>query len=114
MTGSSKERQERIDALLDVVADRKRVAVPQLVTLAVRSWLVNRKTAQEYVDLLLQAGWVTLEGYDYLIAPAGRKHLMAVDDWPEPEERVMTRSQKARAAKEAVAAPPSPPSETTG
>lgn len=144
VTGSSKERQERVDALLDVVAEKKRVPIASLTTLAVRSWLVNRKTAAEYVDLLLQACWVELEGMDYLITPAGRKHLLAINDWPADEEKVLTRTERAKLAKRAELqgepveivqvgarhkitppaadtvptpapeAPPSPPSETKG
>jgi hypothetical protein len=109
VTGSSKERQERVDALLDVVAEKKRVPMAALTTLAVRSWMVNRKTAAEYVDLLLQANWVTLEGMDYLITASGRKHLLALNDWPPAdEERVLTRSEKVKLAAQA-APPPSPP-----
>jgi len=100
--GSPSERRERVDALLDVVSEKKRVPVAALTALAVRSWLINTKTAREYVDLLLQAGWVTMEGADYLIAELGRKHLLAANDWPAVPDKITTRSERL----------PSPPSPT--
>lgn len=104
MPGSPTERQSRIDGLLDYLSEKKRVPVANLVQLAVRSFLVNAKTAREYVDLMLSAGWASLDGFDYLITPAGKKHLLGVDDWPEPE--IVKPRPRPK--------PPSPPSPTEG
>lgn len=111
MTGSTKERAERLRDIVATVSDLPDGAsYPALRSLLCRSWAITSRTAAEYIDILIDGGMLahSVPGGPLKATPVGIKWMLG--DYSTDE----AASQELKLVKAPQRALPSPPAQTGG